>query len=185
MLISIITATRNAGESINATLLSVAEQKGVDIEHIVIDGASTDDTIEIVKRQGPHVAHFISEPDDGLYDAFNKGLSVATGEIVGFLNAGDTYLSSGSVATLCSAFANQQIDVAFGDLWIVDNVDHAKIVRRVCSRRFSPGLLSYGFMPAHPTMFMRRDMYRRLGGYRTDYSVAGDFRAMRARILNE
>jgi glycosyltransferase involved in cell wall biosynthesis len=186
MLISIITATRNAGQSIAATLRSVAEQKGADIEHIVVDGASTDDTVDIVKRQGLHVARLISEPDDGLYDAFNKGLSVATGEVIGFLNAGDTYLSSGSVATLCSAFANELTDVAFGDLWIVDRVDHSRVIRRVRSRHFLPRLLPYGFMPAHPTMFMRRRMYERLGGYRTNYLIAGDFElCVRAFLIHD
>jgi glycosyltransferase involved in cell wall biosynthesis len=175
MLVSIITATRNASDTIADTLLSVASQTNVNIEHIIVDGASTDGTVEVVRRIGTHVAQIISEPDTGIYDAFNKGLAVATGDVIGFLNAGDTYLSTESVATVQSTFLQSPVDAVFGDLWIVDRVNHAKITRRFSSRRFTPRKLRYGFMPAHPTLFMRRQIYILLGGYRADYLVAGDF----------
>lgn len=174
MKISIITAAYNAANSIRATLDSVAEQDHPDIEHIVVDGASPDGTAAVVKAYGRRVAALISEPDAGVYDAFNKGLARATGEAIGFLNAGDTYLSPRAVSTL-AAHMRADVGAVFADLLIVDEHDPSRVVRRYDSGRFSPRMLPYGVMPAHPTLFLRREVYRSAGGYDTRFRIAGDF----------
>jgi hypothetical protein len=117
----------------------------------------------------------LSEPDRGVYDAFNKGLALATGDVVAYLNAGDTYLDTKVVATVAQALADRDVDAVFGDVLIVDARDPARIVRHYSSARFTPARLADGFMPAHPTLFLRRELYRRLGGYDPGYRIAGDF----------
>ena len=175
MKVSIITAVRNGAEAIGATLDSVAEQSYVDIEHIVVDGASTDATVAVVRERGRRVAKLLSEPDRGVYDAFNKGLALATGDVVAFLNAGDSYLDAGVVATVANAFSAEDVDAVFGDVLIVDPQDPGRVLRHYGSARFSPARLASGFMPAHPSLFLRGELYRRLGGYDASYRIAGDF----------
>ncbi len=175
MKVSIITAVRNGAEAIGTTLDSVAAQSHDDIEHVVVDGASTDGTVAVVRERGRRVARLLSEPDRGVYDAFNKGLALATGDVVAFLNAGDSYLDADVVATVAKVFAAQDVDAVFGDVLIVDPHDPGRILRNYRSARFGPGRMAGGFMPAHPTLFLRRELYRRLGGYDASYRIAGDF----------
>jgi glycosyltransferase involved in cell wall biosynthesis len=175
MKVSIVTAVRNGAAAIGVTLDSVAAQTHADIEHVVVDGASTDGTVEVVRTRGRHVAKLLSEPDRGVYDAFNKGLALATGEIVVYLNAGDSYLDAEVVATVARVFAAEDVDAVFGDVLIVDAQDPGRVVRHYRSSRFSPARLASGFMPAHPTLFLRRGLYGRLGGYDASYRIAGDF----------
>jgi glycosyltransferase involved in cell wall biosynthesis len=173
--ISIITAVYNGGRSIAATLRSVAEQDYADIEHIVIDGASSDDTVATVRSNGGRVAQLVSEPDKGVYDAFNKGLRRATGDAIGFLNCGDTYLSRGVISRVAKELSVPGTEAVFGDLLIVSDRGASQVVRRYNSRRFRPGLMGYGLMPAHPTLFLRREVYQRVGEYDTQFPIAGDF----------
>lgn len=175
MRVSIITAVRNGARDIAATLASVAGQDHPDIEHIVVDGASTDDTVEVVRREGRHVAQLLSEPDQGVYDAFNKGLRLATGDVVGYLNAGDTYCSPGAVRRIAGEFARGDIEATFADVLIVDPADPARVLRHYRSGSFSPSRLAWGFMPAHPTLFIRRSTYAHCGDYDASYRIAGDF----------
>lgn len=175
MKVSVITAVRNAAADILATLESVAAQDHPDIEHIVVDGASTDGTAEIVQREGRRVARLISEPDRGVYDAFNKGLAFATGEIVGYLNAGDTYVSPGIVRRMVAQFERPEIEAAFGDVVIVEPEQPRKVLRHYRSTTFTPARLAWGFMPAHPSLFVRRETYARVGVYEPSYRIAGDF----------
>ena len=175
MKISIITAVRNAESQIGVTLRSVREQRGVDIEHIVVDGGSNDRTLEVVRSLGGHVARVLSEPDDGIYDAFNKGLALVTGEVVAFLNAGDAYTSNSAVATMHDRLASEALDAVFGDVMIVSGAADERIVRRYRSGKFAPWRLAYGFMPAHPTLFVCRSVYERIGHFDTSYEQAGDF----------
>jgi len=175
MKVSIVTAVRNGAAAIGATLESVASQTHADIEHLVIDGASTDATVAIVRREGRRVARLLSEPDRGVYDAFNKGLALATGDVVAYLNAGDTYLDEGVVARVVAAFAAHDVDAVFGDVLIVAGADPTRVVRHYSSAHFTPGRLARGFMPAHPALFLRRELYQRLGGYDASYRIAGDF----------
>lgn len=175
MKVSIITAVYNGGRAIAETLRSVAEQDYPDIEHIVIDGASSDDTVAVVHSNGNRVAQFVSEPDNGVYDAFNKGLRLATGKAIGFLNCGDTYLSRSVVSRIAKELSVSGTEAVFGDLLIVNALERTQVVRRYNSRRFAPNMMGYGLMPAHPTLFLRREVYQRVGEYDTQYRIAGDF----------
>jgi glycosyltransferase involved in cell wall biosynthesis len=171
--ISIITISYNAAKTIERTLLSVAEQSYKDIEHIIIDGGSTDDTLAICNKF-PHLSKTISEPDKGVYDAFNKGIQLATGNIVGFLNSDDTFFNVESVNHIVSNF-DSDTECVFGDLHYV-NTD-GRIIRKWKSRPFITGNFKK-HMPAHPTFYCRRETYNRLGGYDISYKIAGDFELM-------
>ncbi len=175
MKISIVTAVFNGERTIGSTLASIAEQDHPDIEHIVVDGASRDATLAQICAGDRRGARIVSEPDDGPYDAFNKGLRLATGEVIGFLNCGDTYLSPATVSRIAAAFPGPEVQAVFGDVLIVDQHAPARVVRRYRSHRFTAGSLSYGLMPAHPTLFMRREVYRAVGEYDPSFRIAGDF----------
>jgi glycosyltransferase involved in cell wall biosynthesis len=175
MKISIITAVYNGGSDIGKTLRSVAEQDYDAIEHIVIDGASTDSTLDTIRRNDRRVARLLSERDAGVYDAFNKGLRLATGDVIGFLNSGDTYISSDVVTKIARNLRIHKVDAVFADVLIVDAVNHSKVVRRYSSKLFLPARMAYGLMPAHPTLFLRREIYEGVGEFDIRFRVAGDF----------
>lgn len=175
---SIITVCRNSSLTIADTLDSVAGQTYRDIEHIIVDGCSTDDTLNIVRRfsnGSRNPPRVVSEPDDGIYDAMNKGVLMAKGDVIAFLNADDVYASSTVVARVVDVMSRQGLDALYGDVLFFRPTDTATPVRRYSSRRFSPERLAWGLMPAHPTLFLRRQIFERLGGFRTDYRIAGDF----------
>ena len=173
--VSIITAVRNGEATIATTLRSVQLQKYPDIEHIIIDGASTDRTLEVVEASGGGALRVLSEADRGVYDAFNKGLRLATGDVIAFLNSGDSYVSDAVVANMAAELNRTGVDAVFGDLVVVDANDPRRVVRRYRSSRFRPSRVAYGFMPAHPTLFMRRRVYDDYGGYDASFRIAGDF----------
>jgi glycosyltransferase involved in cell wall biosynthesis len=173
--ISIITAVFNGGTSIAATLKSVAQQDHDAIEHIVVDGASTDNTLLAIGENNERVARLISEPDAGVYDAFNKGLRLASGDAVAFLNCGDTYVSPTVVSRMAYVLSEVGIQAAFGDLTIVDAHNPARVIRRYSSHNFTPRRMAIGLMPAHPTLFLRREVYRDVGEYDAKFRIAGDF----------
>jgi glycosyltransferase involved in cell wall biosynthesis len=175
MKISIITAVYNGGAAIAATLQSVAQQDHRSIEHILVDGGSTDCTLTIVQKNSARVARLISEPDNGVYDAFNKGLRAATGDVIAFLNCGDDYTSTGVVSRMAELLSAGDIQAAFADVLIVDSRDSNRVIRRYSSKKFSPGKMAYGLMPAHPSLFMRRRVYERIGEYDSSFRIAGDF----------
>lgn len=175
MKVSIITAVRNGAATIRATLDSVAAQDHPDIEHIVVDGASTDGTVDVVRAHGRRVARTCSEPDSGVYHAFNKGLALATGQVIAFLNAGDTYCSPQVVSKVVRILEREPVEAVFGDLLIVDPRDESRVVRRYSSGTFRPERMARGFMPAHPTLFLRRRVYEACHGYDESYRIAGDF----------
>lgn len=183
MKISIITVAFNAAHTIADTLESVAIQTYPDIEHIVVDGASTDGTLDVIERHGKHVARLVSEPDHGIYDAMNKGLRLATGEVVGFLNADDVYADTGVLARVSAIMESEKLDALFGDVEFVSPDRPDRPVRRYRSERFRPDRIAWGWMPAHPTLFLRRQVYERFGIFRTDYRIAGDFELV-ARIFH-
>ncbi len=173
--VSIITAVYNGESSIVETLKSVAMQDYPAIEHLVIDGGSDDSTAALVRQHGGRVARFVSEPDAGVYDAFNKGLRLATGDVIAFLNSGDTYISASVVSEMVRAFSHDGIEAVFGDVLIVDSRDGNRAVRRYSSKRFSPRMMAYGLMPAHPSLFMRKEVYRAVGEYDSSFRIAADF----------
>ncbi|OWK27836.1 glycosyltransferase family 2 protein [Sphingomonas dokdonensis] len=172
MKITVVTVCYNAAQTIADTLQSVAAQRGVEVEHVVIDGGSTDDTLAIVSRF-PHVATVVSEPDKGIYDAMNKGLARATGDVIGFLNADDWFCRDDALQLVATHLADAEAVV--GDLVIVDT-DNTKRVRRFYSSRgFRPWMLRMGHMPPHPTLYVRREVFDELGGFDASYRIAGDF----------
>jgi glycosyltransferase involved in cell wall biosynthesis len=175
MKVSIITAVLNGASFIARTLDSVAAQDHPDVEHIIADGGSKDATLEIVRASRSGAVRVISGPDGGVYAAFNKGLRAASGEVIAYLNAGDTYESASAVAKLVHALTAFGVEAAFADVLIVDPERHTRVLRRYSSKRFSPKAMPYGLMPAHPTLFLRRAVYEAVGEYDAGFRIAGDF----------
>ena len=175
MKISIITVALNSAKTIEATLRSVAGQTHPDVEHIVIDGGSTDGTLEQLACDGTHLTHVVSEPDRGIYDAMNKGLAHATGDIVCFLNADDAYAAPDVLSRVAHEMQQYGLDALFGDVVFFNPGAPERNVRRYRSDRFCPERLAYGWMPAHPALFMKRRIYQQLGGFHTHFRIAGDF----------
>ena len=173
--ISVITVCFNSAATIQDTLRSVAAQTHSDIEHIVIDGSSTDGTMEIVNSNRHRLAQVVSEPDRGIYDAMNKGLALATGDIVGFLNADDFYAVPNALELVAAPFSDPDVDAVYADLVYVDAVDTHRIVRYWKSRDYQPGLFLGGWMPAHPTFFVRRGIYEKLGRFDLEFRRQADF----------
>lgn len=184
MKISIITVAYNAAPTIVDTLKSVATQTHPEIEHIVVDGASTDSTLEIIECHRKHISRLISEPDRGIYDAMNKGLMSATGEIIGFLNADDVYANNNVLQRVVEIMTHNELDAVFGDAEFINPAHPTHPVRRYRSGHFRPDRIAWGWMPAHPTLFLRREVYERFGVFRTDYKIAGDFELV-ARIFHD
>lgn len=176
MKISVVTAAFNAAKTIDATMRSVAAQTHPDVEHILIDGGSTDGTQDCVLRSPGRVAHFVSEPDCGIYDAMNKGVRAATGDIIGILNADDVYADDAVLSRVAALMRDEGLDALYGDVeFFAPGAAPQATVRRYSSRRFSPARIAWGWMPAHPTLFLRRELFERYGLYRTDFRIAGDY----------
>ena len=172
MKISIITISFNAKDTIEKTLKSVVSQSYKNIEHIIIDGGSKDNTLEICNSFS-HISKIISEPDKGVYDAFNKGLKIATGEIVGFLNADDVFYSENSVHEIVNTFLKNQTDIVYGNLDYV-NIK-GKVIRNWTSRTYEKGLVKKAWMPAHPTFYCKKEVYDIFGVYNDSFKIGGDY----------
>lgn len=153
----------------------MAGQDHEEVEHIVIDGGSSDGTLEILDRYRNGIARIVSEADRGIYDAMNKGLRLATGEIIGFLNSDDVYANSKVLSNVALVMGTGRLDALFGDVEFVRADDPSQVVRRYRSSRFRPDRIGWGWMPAHPALFLRRQMFGLYGPFRTDFRIAGDF----------
>jgi glycosyltransferase involved in cell wall biosynthesis len=175
MKISIITVSFNSALTISDALRSVRHQTYKNIEHIIIDGGSTDNTMQVVKTEGQHVIKIVSEKDNGIYDAMNKGIQLATGDIVAFLNADDFYKDIGVLSQVARVMQLEQLDGLYGDVDFFKPGEPSVIVRRYNSAMFNVDRLGWGWMPAHPALFVRRALFERYGLFRTDYRIAGDF----------
>jgi glycosyltransferase involved in cell wall biosynthesis len=173
--VSIITVSFNSEKTIRDTIESVLSQDYADIEYIVIDGGSVDGTMGIVSQYGGRISKVVSEPDRGIYDAMNKGMKLADGSIIGFLNSDDMYMSTSSVSQLMSPIITEGVDASFADLVVVDAVDTKKVVRYYDSSFFSPKKFRFGWMPAHPTFFAKKSAYLSAGDYSLDYQIAADY----------
>ncbi|MEP6482548.1 MAG: glycosyltransferase family 2 protein [Rhodoglobus sp.] len=178
MKIFVITASHNSARTIGDTLRSVNAQTHPDIEHIVVDGASTDATLAIVGAEGCRVTKLVSEPDLGIYDAMNKGLRLCTGDVVGLINSDDFYASERVLATVAAAFDDERVDAVYGDLCYVQKNAPSRIVRYWRSSAFEPGSFARGWAPPHPTLYIRRPLYERFGGFDLSYSLAADVELM-------
>lgn len=181
MKISIITASYNSGKTIRHTVESVLRQTYPDFEYIVVDGGSTDNSIDVVKEY--QVAFkgrlkWISEKDKGIYDAMNKGIRMATGDVVGILNSDDFYTDENVLRTVADNFVNHSVDAVYGDIHFVRDADLGKCVRYYSSRLFSPFWLRFGFMPAHPSFYCKKEVYDKAGSYSLDYKIGSDYEMM-------
>jgi glycosyltransferase len=173
--ISVVTVALNAAETLGATLSSVAGQDWTNVEHWLIDGGSSDGTKDVVRLRGRHLAGFISEPDRGLYDALNKGIARCTGDVIGFLNADDLYASPRVLSLVAGAFETAGIGAVYGDLQYVGRDDTSDVIRYWRAGEFKRGKLAWGWMPPHPTLYARREIYQRIGGFDTSYRIAADY----------
>lgn len=178
MKISIITATYNSGATLRDTIESVFHQTYKDIEYLIVDGASHDNTLEIIKSYSDKLGeklHYISEPDKGIYDAMNKGIAMATGDVVGILNSDDFYTSDDVLETVAQVMSEADVDAVYGDVHYVNDSDLGKCVRYYTSRPFHRNWMRLGFMPAHPSFYCRRSVYEKFGTFDLSYKVAADF----------
>ena len=173
MKISIITACLNNVTTIGATLASIDRQSWRDIEHIVVDGGSTDGTLEIVREWDKHPIRLIEGPDDGIYDAMNKGIAIASGDAIGFLNADDRYADGEVLASIIAALSDEAVDFTHSDLVLVNPFDR-RVVRYWQGERYDPRRLTLGWLPAHPTLYVRRALFRSVGAFSVAYRAAGD-----------
>ena len=175
MQISVVTACFNAESTIEATLDSVRDQTFRSVEHVVIDGSSSDGTWDIVAERRGSLAVAISEADRGIYDALNKGIARSTGVVVGFLHADDVYADSDVLGRVAHAFEDPEVHAVYGDLEYVSRDDPGRVIRHWQSEPFSRNKLGWGWMPPHPTLYVRRSMYERVGGFDLSYRIAADY----------
>jgi glycosyltransferase involved in cell wall biosynthesis len=182
MKLSIITVCFNSAASIADTLRSVDSQEAAQIEHWVIDGGSNDGTQAIVAQHARPWRHLLSEPDRGMYDAMNKGLQRASGDVVGFLNSDDFYADAQALRSVATVFQDPKVQACWGDLVYVRADALDQVVRYWRSSEFAPGSFSLGWNPPHPTFFVRREVFQRLGGFNLGYAMGNDVELM-ARLL--
>ncbi|HAS6339896.1 TPA: glycosyltransferase [Vibrio vulnificus] len=175
MKVSIITVCYNSEKTLEDTIRSVASQDYEDIEYIIIDGGSTDCTHEIVERYSNYVDVYLSEKDEGLYDAMNKGIKLASGDVIGILNSDDFFLSRTSVSDLMSGFNQFDIDAVYSDLVYVQAENTNKVTRLYSSKIFRGSLIRFGLMLPHPTFYAKKSVYDECGFYKLNYRVAADF----------
>lgn len=178
MKVSIITPAWNSEATIKDTLKSVDMQTYKDIEHLVIDGQSTDRTADIVSDFGSDKVRIVSEKDQGIYDAMNKGIGMVNGDIVGILNSDDMFNDEYTVEKVVKAFQEQCVDCVYGDIIYVDSIDTEKAIRYWKSSPFFPGAFYKGWHPPHPTFFVRKNVYEKYGVFRSDLTVSADFELM-------
>jgi glycosyltransferase involved in cell wall biosynthesis len=180
--ISIITVVRNNETTIADCISSVTDQSQPPFEHIIIDGKSTDGTLLEIKKHSYAAVKLVSETDNGIYDAMNKGIRLATGDIVGILNSDDIYAHSHVLENVTKLFQESGVDALFADLVYVKPDNLNQVVRYYSGSGFTPEKFAWGWMPPHPTFFVRREIYERYGQFATDYCIAADYELM-ARIL--
>ena len=177
MKISIITVAYNSNKTIGDAINSVLSQTYENIEYIIIDGGSADGTVEVIQSYRDKISRFISEPDNGIYDAMNKGISKATGDIIGFLNSDDIYADTEVLAKIANVFKDPKVDAIYADLVYVTQ-DNSRIVRYWKSKPFLKGDFAKGWCPAHPTFYVRKSAIERLGSFDQSYKLAADMEFM-------
>ncbi len=175
MKISVVTVVLDNRKYVEECIHSVLNQTYTDTEYIVIDGASTDGTREIIQKYTNKLSIWISEPDKGMYDAMNKGIRLATGEVVGFLHSDDVYNNNVVLDKVVREFEERSVDSIFADLVYIAKNNPEKIVRYYRAYNFTPDMFAYGWMPPHPTFFVKRNCYERFGLFKTDYAIAADY----------
>lgn len=173
MKVSIITVCYNSAITLESTILSVRDQTYTDIEYIIIDGSSSDGTLEIIKSYSQVISQFISESDNGLYHAMNKGISIASGELIGILNSDDVFLTATVIEEIVDFHKKHRIDATIGN--IVQCNKSGKVVRFYSSKDWDPNELRYGLMPPHPSLFVRRELFLKYGSYNLGFKIGADY----------
>ncbi|MFI5157912.1 MAG: glycosyltransferase family 2 protein [Sphingobacteriales bacterium] len=174
--ISLITVCYNADATIRRCIESVASQNFKNIEYIIIDGASTDKTIDIIDKYKDHTSIFLSEPDDGIYDAMNKGIKLSSGDIVGMLNADDFFANDAVLSDVARVFTQQGAHIVYGNLDYINS--RQKVVRKWRSDKYRPFVFNWGWMPPHPTFYCKRELFGKYGFYSLEYGSAADYELM-------
>lgn len=182
--ISIITAVYNCRDTIAQTIESILSQDYSNIELIVIDGGSTDGTLDILNQYRDYIDLFISERDEGIYDALNKGIQFSTGGVIGFLHADDSYTDKNVLKKIRQAFCTSGVDIVYSDLVYVKNGPITDVIRYWRSGPFDRGSLKYGWMPPHPTIYARKSVYDIFGGFDRKYLISADYDFMLRILLN-
>ena len=177
MTITLITPTVNSAATLRDTLDSVAQQDHPQVEHLILDGGSADETVRIARTYA-HVGRVVSEPDGGLYDAMNKGLRLATGEVIGILNSDDFYAHPQVLSRVAAQLQQTGAEALYGDLQYVDALDTTRVVRHWTAGTFDPAAFYRGWMPPHPTFFVRRSVYERFGLFNTALRYSADYELM-------
>ena len=175
MKVSLVTVVLNCSDYIEDCMKSVIGQDYHNIEYIIIDGGSTDGTIPLIKKYGHKIDYFLSEKDAGMYDALNKGLAVATGDLVGVLNADDLFAASDTISSVVNCFRQNDCDIVYGNLNFISRVDFTKVTRRWRSKPYKLKSVKTGWMPAHPTMYIKRKVITDEGGYSLDFGSCADY----------
>lgn len=176
MKITIITATKNNENTINETINSVINQTHQDIDYIIIDGNSSDGSLDIIKRwhqQYPNKIRYISESDNGVYNAINKGINLAKGEIIGVLHGNDFFSSNSILSEIANIFTNPEIDMTYGDIHFINKKGQYR--RLYSAKNFTPSMLNIGIAPPHPSLYLRKKIYDKYGKYKENYIVGADF----------
>jgi len=176
--VSIITITYNSESTLSETIVSVLNQTYKDIEYIIVDGASTDDTISIIHSYKDKISKFISEKDKGLYDALNKAIKLCTGDVIGIIHSDDFYTDNEVIAKIAKLFKSNQCDAVYADLYYVDKNDTNKIFRKWKSGIYKHGMFLKGWMPPHPTFFVKREIYNKHGLFNLQLKSAADYELM-------
>ncbi|OFY84489.1 MAG: glycosyl transferase [Bacteroidetes bacterium RIFCSPLOWO2_12_FULL_35_15] len=182
--VSIITVCYNSAETIENTIQSVLEQDYKNIEYIIIDGKSSDTTLQIIDKYSSRISKVISEKDDGIYFAINKGIATATGDIIGILHADDFYTNEQIISKVVNKFQEKHVDTVYGNLQYVDRIDISKIKRNWISGDYKEGLFLKGWMPPHPTFFVQKNCYEKYGVFNTSLRSASDYELM-LRLLHK
>jgi glycosyltransferase involved in cell wall biosynthesis len=178
MKISVVTAVFNRCVTVAEAIEGVQNQSHEDIEHVVIDGASTDGTLEILHDLADHRTQILSAPDDGIYDALNKGVSLASGDVIGIMHSDDMFASSKVLERVAREFEDPNIDAVYGDLQYVSATDPNRVIRHWRAGEYSSSKLARGWTPPHPTLYLRREVFERLGSYDASYQISGDYDAI-------
>ena len=175
MKISVITAVWNSETTVGEAIASVASQTHADLEHVIMEGNSSDGSLAAIERAAHPRMRLISEPDDGIYDALNKGVKNATGDVIGFIHSDDFLAHNGALARIAAAFDDPAVEAVFSDLDYVSQADTSRVIRHWSTGPYHPRRLKYGWMPAHPTLYLRRGVYERFGAYDKNLRIAADY----------
>jgi glycosyltransferase involved in cell wall biosynthesis len=176
--ISIITVTYNSASTLEQTIQSVIGQTYPSIEYIVVDGGSTDDTIKITGKYRSGISKFVSEKDKGLYDALNKGIDLATGDVIAILHSDDFYIDNAVIEKYVKVFEDEGCDAVYSDLYYVDKNKTDKTIRKWKSGTYKKNAFLYGWMPPHPTFFVKKEIYLKYGKFNLDFKSAADYELM-------